>query len=381
VPTDDVISQSPAGGSSVVIGSAVDLVISDGPHMVTVPNAVGLSQASAQSAMTTAGLVVGNVTTAYSSTVPSGNVISQSPLGGSSVVIDSAVDFIISDGPPPSAILLAKCKVKAGRTAGKDSIRFTGTMDITEADLKNAGEIYIAIVSDDDGHVPYHIDNDPLIINQAKVKKGKYSHRDKQKGISFKIDTKKGKFALKIKNADLTGLGCPLTVEIEIGNYYGAGSAGEAVVNGKKKPIPIQLMSGYKDTLPPPSKIKAKKGKKPSTDSFSVKGGFSLKDEPSEITYMILSLGNQPLYITDGAGKFTYKKDKKTSKIKSVAYKTDKGVTPQIKAKFDFIKCRYSVSIKKAELQKTSGQTTIGVLIDMTLSGSDYNESVEVVLP
>jgi hypothetical protein len=253
-------------------------------------------------------------------------------------------------------------------------------MDITKDELANAGEIYIAIVSDDDGLVAYHIDNDPLIINQAKVKKGKYSHRDKQKGISFKIDTKKGKFALKIKNANLTGLGCPLTVEIEIGNYYGAGSADETVVNGKKKPIPIQLMSGYKDKLRV-DKTKVKEGKKkPSTDSLSVKGGFSLKDEPSEITYMILSLGNQPLYITDGAGTFTYKKDKKTSKIKSIAYKTDKGVIPQIKAKFDFIKCRYSVSIKKAELEKTSGQTTIGVLIDMTLSGSDYNESVEVDL-
>ena len=103
-------------------------------------------------------------------------------------------------------------------------------------------------------------------------------------------------------------------------------------------------------------------------------------DEPSEITSMTLFLGDQHFNITDGAGTFTYKRDKKTSKIKTIAYKTDKGVIPQIKAKFDFIKCRYSVSIKKAELEKTSGQTTIGVLIDMTLSGSDYNESVEVNL-
>ncbi len=278
----------------------------------------------------------------------------------------------------PSPITVQKCKVKAGKTAGKDSISFAGVMkNITAEDLNGAREIYIAIVSDVDGLVAYHIDNKPLIINHDKVKKGKYSHKDKQKGISFKIDANKDKFSLQIKNANLTGLGSPLTVEIEIGDYSGVGSAGEGVVNGKK-PIPIQLMSGYKDTLPPPLKIKAKKGKKPSTDSFSVKGGFSLKDEPGPITSVTLSLGNESLDLTDDAGRVTYKKDKKTSKIKSVAYKTYKGVIPQIKAKFDFVKCSYSISIKKAELEKTSGRTTIGMLIDMT-TGS-FNKSVEVDL-
>ena len=46
----------------------------------------------------------------------------------------------------------------------------------------------------------------------------------------------------------------------------------------------------------------------------------------------------------------------------------------------DFIKCTYSVSIKKAELDTTSGKTTFAVLIGMSLSDSDYNESVEVNL-
>ncbi len=45
-----------------------------------------------------------------------------------------------------------------------------------------------------------------------------------------------------------------------------------------------------------------------------------------------------------------------------------------------FIKCTYSVSIKKAELDTTSGKTTFGVLIGMSLSDSDYHESVEVNL-
>ena len=344
---------------------------------LTVPNVVGLSQASAQSAMTAAGLAVGNVTTAYSNAVPAGNVISQSPVSGTSVVIDSAVDLVISAGRPLSAILLAKCKAKAGKAAGKDSISFRGTMDITEADLKNADRIYISIVSDADGLVVY---DKSFTINQDKVRKGKYSHRDKQKGVSLKLDSNKDKFSLRIKNADLTGLSSPLSLEIVIGSYNGAGSAGETIVNGPKKSIPIQLMSGYKDTLPSPLKIKTKNGTEAGKDSLAVKGGFSLMDEPSEITSMTLSLGDQLFNITDEAGTFTYKRNKNTSTITSVAYKTDKGVSPQISAKFDFVKCAYRVSIKKAELETTSGQTTFGVLIDMSLSDPDYNESVEVYL-
>ena len=291
---------------------------------------------------------------------------------------------------PPRAlgIITSKiCKVKAGKSKkgdpvrgkqgfiARDGISLAGTMEgIRPEDLE--GTIQITIQSADIKQWY----TETIGINQDKVRKGKYSHRDKQKGISFKLDTNKaGKFSLKIKNADLTGLGSPLTLEIEIGSYYGAGSADETKVNGKKS-IPIQLMSGYKDTLPPPLKIKAKNGKKEFTDSLVVKGGFSLKDEPSEIISMTLSLGGQSIHLTDDKGTFTYKRNKKTSKITSVAYKSGKGETPQIKAKFDFIKCSYSVSIKKTELETTSGQTTFGVLIDMALSDPDYNKSVEVDL-
>ncbi len=276
----------------------------------------------------------------------------------------------------PSTIALEKCKAKAGKRANTDKISISGTMrDLTEDNLLNADQITIVIESETDD---YEVCNESLTIDKSKIKKGKYTHKSKT-GFSLKLDTKKGKFTLQGKNINLTGLSCPLALEIEVGNYFGEGTADESIVN-KKKPIPIQFMSGYMDTLPPPLKIKAKNGKKEFTDSLAVKGGFSLKDEPGEIISMTLSLGGQSIHLTDDKGTFTYKRDKKTSKIKSVAYKTGKGETPQIKARFDFIKCSYSVSIKKTELKTTSGQTTFGVLIDMALSASDYNENVEVDL-
>src|SRR3954451_7156155 len=79
VPSGTVISSSPAAGTQVNSGSAVNLVVSSGPAQVAVPNVVGMTQTAATSAVTSAGLVLGTVTTASSSTVPLGNVISSSP--------------------------------------------------------------------------------------------------------------------------------------------------------------------------------------------------------------------------------------------------------------------------------------------------------------
>jgi len=74
------------------------LLLSWQVEWITVPDVVGLSQASAESAITSVGLVVGAITNAYNNTVLAGNVISQNPVSGSSVVTGSTVDIIISLG-------------------------------------------------------------------------------------------------------------------------------------------------------------------------------------------------------------------------------------------------------------------------------------------
>ncbi len=90
-----IISQNPTAGTSVAFGSPVDLVVSLGN---TVPNVVGLTQAAAQSAITMAGLTVGAVTTAISTTVAAGKVISQNPGAGTKVAAGSAVALAVSLG-------------------------------------------------------------------------------------------------------------------------------------------------------------------------------------------------------------------------------------------------------------------------------------------
>ena len=95
VPVGSVISESPSAGTSVSGGSAVNLVISTG---VAVPNVVGQTQTAATSAITAAGLVLGTVTTASSTTVPSGSVISENPSAGTKVNGGSAVALVVSTG-------------------------------------------------------------------------------------------------------------------------------------------------------------------------------------------------------------------------------------------------------------------------------------------
>lgn|GEM_PF-6616664 len=63
------------------------------------PNVVGQTLAAAQSAITGAGLSVGNVDQSPSDTVPSGSVISQNPAAGASVALGSAVNLVVSTGP------------------------------------------------------------------------------------------------------------------------------------------------------------------------------------------------------------------------------------------------------------------------------------------
>jgi hypothetical protein len=72
------------------------------PLQVAVPNVVGLTQTAATTAITGAGLLVGTVTTAPSSTVPSGSVISETPTAGTEVDVGSAVNLVVSAGAPAS---------------------------------------------------------------------------------------------------------------------------------------------------------------------------------------------------------------------------------------------------------------------------------------
>ena len=129
VPSGSVISQDPAAGADVVIGSAVALVISSGLPHVAVPDVVNQPQAAASSALTAVGLTVGAITTASSMTVPSGSVISQDPAAGADVVIGSAVALVISSGLPHVAVPDVVNQPQAAATSALTARRADGRRD------------------------------------------------------------------------------------------------------------------------------------------------------------------------------------------------------------------------------------------------------------
>jgi hypothetical protein len=69
------------------------------PVFIIMPNLVGLRQADAQTELANNGLPAATVTTAFSTTVPAGLVISQSPVAGTHVNSLTATSIVVAFGP------------------------------------------------------------------------------------------------------------------------------------------------------------------------------------------------------------------------------------------------------------------------------------------
>ena len=104
VAVDLVISSTPSAGGSVAYGSAVGFEVSLGVEIVTVPDLVGQAQATAESSIAAAGLTVGTITYAYSGTVPAGDVISQDPVGGTTLPVGSPINLVVATGGPQTYV-------------------------------------------------------------------------------------------------------------------------------------------------------------------------------------------------------------------------------------------------------------------------------------
>ncbi|MDI3257168.1 MAG: Stk1 family PASTA domain-containing Ser/Thr kinase [Kyrpidia sp.] len=104
-PKDTVIRQYPREEVAVVPGKdPVQLVVSQGPQLVTVPDVVGGTEQDARQQLAGAGLTVGKVQTQPDYKAPSGTVIQQAPYKpGDQVPKGRAVDLWVSSGYPQDA--------------------------------------------------------------------------------------------------------------------------------------------------------------------------------------------------------------------------------------------------------------------------------------
>ena len=88
----------PPEGTEVTKGTRVRLLVSQGPEQVTVPDVTGLTRESAEGRLRDEGLEV--AADEQESDEPEGDVISQSPAGGTRVARGDTVTIVVSTGRP-----------------------------------------------------------------------------------------------------------------------------------------------------------------------------------------------------------------------------------------------------------------------------------------
>ncbi|MGF0117069.1 PASTA domain-containing protein [Promicromonospora sp. Marseille-Q5078] len=102
VPKGSVVTTVPAPGDRVRTDGSVEVVVSRGVQMLTVPgDLVGAGRKDATSALEDAGFTVGSPTRAYDDEVPSGEVLDVSVEEGSRQRHDTVVTLTVSEGPAP----------------------------------------------------------------------------------------------------------------------------------------------------------------------------------------------------------------------------------------------------------------------------------------
>jgi serine/threonine-protein kinase len=109
-PEDEVISQDPGTGARLARGDRVTIVVSEGPRQVTVPDVVGLSASAASARLRSAGFGVSRRERSVTDRGQDGEVLDQSPSGGtqvdegrSVVIFVGAFDEPSGGGVPPDS--------------------------------------------------------------------------------------------------------------------------------------------------------------------------------------------------------------------------------------------------------------------------------------
>jgi hypothetical protein len=276
---------------------------------------------------------------------------------------------------------ITKCKVKAGKIQGIDNFDASGTFASSLWMLYLINQIDVNIVSLADDAVIYSetIEDFNDYYNSG-TGKFKYSYKVPSGAegaiTSLKFDFSRRTFALKLKNVNLTGLACPLQLNMTLGNFLLSGEADEDVVNGKKT-VPTRLMRTYQDTLIV-TKAKATNSAASLADAFTVKGDIAI-----EVTDV--NLVNEDVVVTWSDANeisvqtFTIPADSFVADKTGYVFKCSK-ITPtegqgQVAAKIDLYKSLFTLTIKGIDLDTTTGDIKFG------LSFGDFNETDEYALP
>ncbi|KUG03778.1 serine/threonine protein kinase prkc, regulator of stationary phase [hydrocarbon metagenome] len=104
IEKDRIISQKPVQGLKVKKKANIEVTVSDGPQLESVPNLVGKGVADAKVAISNAGFEVGLIDEEYDDQYKENIVMSQDPRYGTSYKKGSAINLMVSKGPAPDRV-------------------------------------------------------------------------------------------------------------------------------------------------------------------------------------------------------------------------------------------------------------------------------------
>ena len=135
-----VISQGTKSGTKVKKNTTITLTISSGPESSSVPDVVGSDEASAKSAIESAGFKY-NVTYEYSDSVAQGNVIRQTPKSGSSASSGATVTIVVSQGKKLTNITVVDVRGMSESAARQALDGLNVTVSYTTSDNVPEGQV------------------------------------------------------------------------------------------------------------------------------------------------------------------------------------------------------------------------------------------------
>jgi serine/threonine-protein kinase len=112
VPSGRVLEQMPQPGASVRHGRKVKLILSLGGKVLSVPDLVGHAARAVAIELRQEGFIPGDEARVHSYEMEAGKVLAQVPATGATVVPNSRVHRLVSDGPPPATWIMPDLRGK-----------------------------------------------------------------------------------------------------------------------------------------------------------------------------------------------------------------------------------------------------------------------------
>ncbi|MGH7682159.1 MAG: PASTA domain-containing protein, partial [Candidatus Eiseniibacteriota bacterium] len=120
VPRGFITAQDPPAGGVVKRGRRISVIVSLGAQGTSVPILEGVGERQAEILLEGAGLKLGRSARAYSEQVSKDQIIASDPPGETVVEQETAVDLLVSLGPPPRSFVLPDLNGREAATAARD---------------------------------------------------------------------------------------------------------------------------------------------------------------------------------------------------------------------------------------------------------------------